>query len=147
MDQSVEFKKLMASVVLLERFVRDIYPSRQSSSVQPLQWSILRYLDRMPPDRCEVRWIAKFLGLTRAPVTRALATLHTRKFVTHDISPDDARNKTFKLTDQGRQQLEQDPIILAIDRIRTLPEDEREQFIRSVRTLALNTEGGGSENP
>lgn len=146
MSHNLGMNQLMASVVLLERFVRDIYPSRQSSSVQPLQWSILRYLDRMPTDRCEVRYIAKFLGLTRAPVTRALATLATRNFVTHDISPDDARNKTFKLTELGRAQLARDPIILAAERIRTLPEDEQEQFIRAIRTIALNTEGGKIEH-
>ncbi|MEO1363018.1 MAG: hypothetical protein AAFU86_04485, partial [Pseudomonadota bacterium] len=64
MEQDVDDKKLIASIILLERFVRDIYPSRESSAIQPLQWSILRYLARMPADQCEVRFIAKFLGLT-----------------------------------------------------------------------------------
>lgn len=135
-------KQLIASVVLLERFVRDIYPAKQSSAIQPLQWSILRFLARSPTDRCEVRWIAKFLGLTRAPVTRAIATLENRNLVTQETSGVDARTKTVTLTELGFEALRNDPIVLAAERLHILPEADQEQFIRSIRTLALHN---GSE--
>ncbi len=138
MKHEVDDKQLIATVVLLERFVRDIYPAKQSSAIQPLQWSIMRYLARMPADRCEVRWIAQFLGLTRAPITRAIATLEARKLVSQQTSADDARTKTVTLTENGADTLAQDPILVAAERIRTLSETDQEQFIRSVRSLALN---------
>jgi DNA-binding MarR family transcriptional regulator len=137
MKYEVDNKRLIASVVLMERFVRDIYPARQSSAIQPLQWSILRYISRMPVERCEVRWIAQFLGLTRAPVTRAIATLEARNLVNQKVSCVDARMKTVTLTEFGAETLLDDPIKLAAVRIRTLPDADQEQFVRAIRSLAL----------
>jgi DNA-binding MarR family transcriptional regulator len=137
MKYEVDNKRLIASVVLMERLVRDIYPARQSSAIQPLQWSILRYISRMPVERCEVRWIAQFLGLTRAPVTRAIATLEARNLVNQKVSCVDARMKTVTLTEFGAETLLDDPIKLAAVRIRTLPDADQEQFVRAIRSLAL----------
>lgn len=145
MKQEVDDKRLIASIVLLERFVRDIYPTKHSSAIQPLQWSILRYLSRMPADRCEVRWIAQFLGLTRAPVTRAIATLESRNLVSQTTSDEDARTKTVTLTEQGVATLASDPIADAAERLRILPENDRAQFVRSVRSLAFRFESDGDE--
>ncbi len=139
MKHDVDDKRLIASVVLLERFVRDMYPTKHSTAVQPLQWSILRYLSRMADDRREVRWIAKFLGLTRAPVTRAIATLEARNLVQQTTSGADARTKTVSLTPLGIKTLLTDPIVLAAHRIRVLSEADQAQFVKSVRSLALNS--------
>lgn len=144
MKKSVDDKQLAASIVLLERFVRDIYPSKHSSEIQPLQWSILRYLSRMPPDRCELRWIAQFLGLTRAPVTRALATLEARELVTQKTSGTDARTKTVVLTSDGMKILEEDPVVQAVKKLRLLSESDQADFVKIIRTLALSLEGGDS---
>ena len=145
MKQEVNDKRLIASVVLLERFVRDIYPAKQSSAIQPLQWSILRYLVRMPSERCEVRWIARFLGLTRAPITRAIATLEARNLVTQKASSEDARTNTITLTKDGIEALAKDPIVEAAERLRILPEIDQVQFMKSVRSLALNYESNHDE--
>lgn len=145
MKQGIDDKRRMASVVLLERFVRDIYPIKHSKAIQPLQWSILRYLSAMPADRCEVRWIAEFLGLTRAPVTRAIATLEARNLVRQEINSQDARTKKVVLTEQGLHILASDPIILAAERIRELSEPDQEQFMKSIRTLALKFGSDESE--
>jgi len=138
MDHEIDDKRLAAAIVLLERFVRDIYPAKQSSAIQPLQWSILRYVSRMPPDRCEVRWIAKFLGLTRAPVTRAIATLEARKLIAQAVSDVDARTKTVALTPLGVGALAEDPIILTAERIRVLSAKDQEQFVKAIRSISLN---------
>lgn len=147
MQQDVDDKRLMAAIVLLERFVRDIYPEKNSSAIQPLQWSILRYLARMPDDRCEVRWIAQYLGLTRAPVTRAVATLENRNLVSQKTSREDARTNTITLTKQGIATLAKDPILGAAERIRALPLDDQTQFINSVRSLTLNFGGRSVDRP
>ena len=144
MTQDVDEKRLVASIVLLERFVRDIYPAKHSSAIQPLQWSIMRYLVRMPADRCEVRWIAQFLALTRAPVTRAVATLEHRNLISQTTSGNDARTKTITLTNIGVETLATDPILEAAERIRVLPANDLAHFVNSVRSLALNS-GNGSD--
>lgn len=141
MDKNISDKSLVASVVLLERFIRDIYVDNHSSAIQPLQWSIMRYLARMPDDRCEVRWIARFLGLTRAPVSRAVATLERRDMVSQTISSQDARTKTISLTKLGGETLATDPIFEAVERIRVLSEIDLAQFVNSIRLLTLNSGG------
>ncbi|GLQ28098.1 hypothetical protein GCM10007927_29010 [Sulfitobacter pacificus] len=145
MTHDVDEKQLIASIVLLERFVRDIYPARHSSEIQPLQWSILRYLDRMPDDRCELRWIAQFLGLTRAPVTRATATLEGRGYVTHRANGHDGRTKTIGLTPLGIKALSNDPILTAVKHIRKLPEAEQSQFMNTIRSIALISESASDD--
>ena len=127
-----------AAATLLERMIRDIYGDKGSSAVQPLQWSILRYLRKTSADRNELRWIARYLGLTRAPVARALKTLESRGYVEQAISPADNRTKTVSLTVEGREKLNEDPIKVIADRILSLPKAEKLQFIRSIRTISLN---------
>lgn len=127
-----------AAATLLERMIRDIYGDKGSSAVQPLQWSILRYLRKTSADRNELRWIARYLGLTRAPVARALKTLESRGYVEQAISPADNRTKTVSLTAEGREKLNEDPIKVIADRILSLPKAEKLQFIRSIRTISLN---------
>ena len=44
MTSANQDKASLAAAVLLERLIRDTYTARHSSEIQPLQWSILRYL-------------------------------------------------------------------------------------------------------
>ena len=64
--------RAFASAVLLEKIFRNAYENRRSSEVQPLQWSIMRYLVHASEDRRTVVWLASFLGMTHAPVARAV---------------------------------------------------------------------------
>ncbi|WP_162791963.1 MarR family winged helix-turn-helix transcriptional regulator [Pseudosulfitobacter sp. DSM 107133] len=132
-------KTTMAAAVLLERMIRDTYSARHSSEIQPLQWSILRYLARTPEDQRQLRRIAPFLNLTPAPVARAITTLAQRGLVTQSVSAADSRIKTITLTNLGLEALLEDPIVDVAARIDALPDLERMNFIRSVRTLALGT--------
>lgn len=132
-------KTTVAAAVLLERMIRDTYTARHSSEIQPLQWSILRYLARTPEDQRQLRRIAPFLNLTPAPVARAITTLAQRGLVTQSVSATDSRIKTVTLTKSGLEALLEDPIVDVAARIEALPLLERKSFIRSVRTLALGT--------
>lgn len=133
-------KGTLAAVLLMERIVRDIYPSKHSSAIQPLQWSILRYLQRMPVERREQRWIARFLGITSAPVTRALQTLQDRGFVSIKPSDADSRVNAISLTDAGVEILASDPILKIAKSIRSWPLDQQQHFASSMRSLALDSE-------
>ncbi|ASM73341.1 MULTISPECIES: MarR family winged helix-turn-helix transcriptional regulator [Roseobacteraceae] len=127
----------VAAAILMERLIRDAYPARHSSEIQPLQWSILRYLARVPEDQRQLSRIAPFLNLTAAPVARALTTLAQRGMLTQRVSETDSRIKTITLTELGVDALRQDPIISVASRIDTLPENERRDFIKSIRSIAL----------
>lgn len=124
-----------ASAVLLEKIVREAYEKRQSCEVQPLQWSILRYLGSEGAERCTIGWIASFLGITHAPVVRAVKTLRKRNYVTQEQNPEDARSKIVRLTQEGWKQLRLDPLCGIAQRIDGLTEDDKNALMSAIKTL------------
>ncbi len=139
MATTQENRSELAAAMLLEKIVRDTYSAKSSKEIQPLQWSILRYLDRNPAQRCTMSWVKSFLGLTHAPVVRAINTLVSRELVRQEPNPNDARSNLLFLTEQGKRALELDPIAKVANRMRELPEEERKTLMRSIRSLALST--------
>ncbi|HMR36369.1 MarR family transcriptional regulator [uncultured Paracoccus sp.] len=138
--------RALASAVLLEKVVRDAYEKRQSSEVQPLQWSILRYLSMSSEDRSTISWIAGFLGITHAPVVRAVKTLQQRNYVALHPNPADGRSKIVRLSEQGLAQLNDDPLLAVAERIEMLAEDEKMALISSVKQLISNRNFEGEES-
>lgn len=112
----------------LEQAVRQTYSDRRSSAIQPLQWSILRYLQTQPRPRCQLRYLAEHLQLTRAPVGRAVKTLEARGLLRQTSGAGDMRTKTIKLTEAGRQVLAEDPMRDAARRFAVLPEADKRCF-------------------
>lgn len=138
-------ERAVAAALLIERTARDIYEERSSSAVQPLQWSILRFLESSPTSDARVAVIAKYLGTHHAPVSRAVATLAKRGLVEKDTRAGPARTAPIVLTDLGREALEQDPIKKVAERLETLPERERRVFEKVLTYLAMsrNYKGDG----
>jgi DNA-binding MarR family transcriptional regulator len=129
----------LAAALLIEKIVRGTY-TKNSTEVQPLQWSILRYLERAPEPRCTMTWIRSFLGLTHAPVVRAIKTLVNRGLVEQLDNPSDARSNILRLTHKGCETLAFDPMLSVALRIQKLPEVEREQFKKIVRAITMDLE-------
>ncbi|MFV0299407.1 MAG: MarR family winged helix-turn-helix transcriptional regulator [Paracoccus sp. (in: a-proteobacteria)] len=127
--------RAFASAVLIEKIVREAYEHRRSSEVQPLQWSILRYLRLASDDRCTIAWIASFLGMTHAPVVRAVRTLLRRNYVLQEDNPADGRSKIIRLSREGLIQLSEDPLLGVAERIDRLSEDQKQALISAVRRL------------
>lgn len=138
MSDRQEMRSELAAALLLEKIVRDTYSAKASKEIQPLQWSILRYLERNPTPRCTMSWIRSFLGLTHAPVVRAINTLVSKGLVRQEPNPDDARSNLIILTDLGISSLEQDPISKIANRMKMLPDDERKTLMKSIRSLSLS---------
>ncbi len=148
MGQDTEFRSDLAAALLMEKIVRETYASARSSDIQPLQWSILRYIERTPVKDCAVSRIADYLGLTHAPVVRAAKTLVKRGLINQRPNPIDARSNVLSLTDLGYETLATDPILVVVDRLKRLPEGEREVFKRLIRSLSITpgkNEIGGNE--
>lgn len=136
--------RAFASAVLLEKVIRDAYDKRRSTEVQPLQWSIMRYLSMASAERCTIVWIASFLGVTHAPVVRAVKTLTQRNFVQQQDNPADGRSKIICLTEVGLNQLNADPLLQIAERIDELAEHERNILISAIRQL-MSQGGSGKE--
>lgn len=148
MGQDAEFKSDLAAALLIEKIIRETYASARSSDIQPLQWSILRYVERTPAQDCAASRIAAYLGLTHAPVVRAVKTLVKRGLIKQERNPRDARSNILSLTELGYETLTADPILKVVERLQRLPEGERELFKRLVRSLSITPEQneiGGNE--
>lgn len=130
-------KKDVAAAILMEKIVRDVYSNKGSREVQPLQWSILRYLERATANSSDLTSIARFLGLTLSPVSRAVQTLERRGLVTKRPDPQSGRAVVVSLSSEGLATLEADPILKIAKKINVLPEGEREQFRNALRSLWL----------
>lgn len=129
-------KSDIAAAVLLERIVRDSYGSKRSSEIQPLQWSILRFLQQAQDGGSNLSTITQHLGLTLSPVSRAVQTLCKRGLVSKRVNPKNAREVIVTLTEDGVDTLAEDPLLNIARGLRRLPEGQRAQFIRAIRDLA-----------
>ncbi len=139
-------KSDLAAALLIEKVVRDAYSARRPGEVQPLQWAILRYLQRAEDTQRTPTWIARYVGVTAAPVSRALKTLEARGAILTSPSQRDARSIDVRLTPLGEALLREDPIRYVAAQIAHLPEDERAHFKQTLQTLVqrLGTNGKGA---
>lgn len=116
--------------------MRNAYGTKPSGEVQPLQWAILRYVQATPENRCTMSLISKHLGLTHAPVGRAIQTLAKRHFIVQVTHPKDARSKLVRLTEAGIGMLERDPILKLAERFDVLTPGDLQRFKQSIYTIA-----------
>lgn len=130
-------KTELAAALLMEHLVRSAYPEKRSSSVQPLQWSILRYLRSAGDEGQSLSTIARYVGVTAAPVSRAVTTLEKRGLVTKEAGPINARAVSIEITQKGLALLVDDPMLQLARRLKQLPLEDRRAFIGTLRALTV----------
>lgn len=128
----------MAAAILIERLVRSVYSGTASNGIQPLQWSILRYLPQAKERYRTVARISSYLGVTHAPVIRAANTLANKGFLNQKVYSEDARSKIYTPTAMGLAVLDNDPILKIAQSIYDLKDLERENFRSLIRDITLN---------
>lgn len=131
-----DIKSNGATAVLMEAIVRTAYKTQASSDIQPLQWSILRFIKAHPKSECTMSSVRKSLGRTHAPVVRAIQTLVDRGFVEQVDNPRDRRSKTLLLTDAGVDVLADDPISSIVTQLDALPRNELRNLKKSIDKIA-----------
>ena len=127
----------MAIALLLENVVQDMYASRQSSALQPLQWSILRYLAHATSGPKDLKSIAGYLGATESSVGRAVNALERTGLVNRGRDPQLGRSAHVEITDDGKAALPDDPLQKVAWKIGTLADNEREALAKALRKLLL----------
>lgn len=130
-------KSDVAAAVLIENIVRATYTSREPGAIQPLQWSILRFLARVPKEQCTAYMISNFLGITAAPTSRAIQTLVKRGFVRQIRNESDARSFLLVLQRPAVEALKQDPLTKLAECVSNLPEGEKDLFKKSLERIVV----------
>lgn len=128
----------IAAAVLLEKLVADCYQDRAPGSVSRLQWSILRCLGRAEPAEKTSGWIARYVGVTAAPTSRAIRALEEHGLVTLSRSAQDGRQLIVELSDAGQEALSRDPLLRLAGSISKLGETDRISLQRIVQILGLS---------
>ena len=96
--------------ILLEQAARLIYPERAPTDMHPGQWAALRYLARANVEAATVAGLARYLGVTLGPASRAVAALVRKGLITSEADPKDRRKNRLALTRAGKAVLGDDPI-------------------------------------
>ncbi|SPH24410.1 hypothetical protein DEA8626_03462 [Defluviimonas aquaemixtae] len=95
---------------LFEQIVRATYDKRGPLNLQPAQWSALRYFDRAGVRARTVSGLAKYMGVTMGPASRAARALERRRLLISEKNTEDARSIVYTLTSLGQELMETDPL-------------------------------------
>lgn len=137
-EDEVQDKALDAAAVLVERVAETLYRSKGPGEIQPLQWAILRCLSRYGETGLTQSWIAKYLGLTHAPVSRAVSTLTKRGLIEQQVQDSDGRSKILILSISGQDQMQYDPLKKLANTMRQIDQRDFLGFSRSLEKLVIN---------
>lgn len=129
----------LAAALLIERLVRESYTERAPGAVTPLQWAILRAVKRTGNKGCTQNWIANFVGVTPAPVNRAIKALQRNETVNVGRDASDGRKTVITLTPQGLAMLDKDPIFSITARLNRLDSAEKRAFRNTLQQLFIDT--------
>ena len=110
-DMTDNNRRLLGLASLFEQLVRATYDRRGPSELQPAQWSALRYFERAGASARTVSGLAKFMGVTLGPASRAARALERRGLLASEKNSADGRSVIYTLTSVGQKRLGADPLI------------------------------------
>lgn len=120
---------------LLEQTARSVYDKRGPQDIHPGQWSALRFFARANRKARTVAGLAKYLGVTGAPASRAAAALVRQGFTLAEENEADRRSPIFTVTAAGRTALKDDPIRRLALAISELDDDRKQGLAASLEKL------------
>ncbi|CAK0752093.1 hypothetical protein CCP1ISM_4520001 [Azospirillaceae bacterium] len=101
----------------------------------PAQWTALRYFAEAPMSNRTMASLARFQGMTLAPVTRTVKNLVEKGYVDRYPNPKTRRADLMIVNDAGKQVLEADPRSQLIAVIAKVPPEYREHLVLSLRIV------------
>lgn len=132
---------------LLEQTARAIYDVRGPGETHPGQWAILRFLSMAGRQARTVGGVSRYLGVSHAPASRAVAALVKRKLVKSGRDPEDRRLTVLELTEAGRSMLKNDPIHRIIALIKDLPTARQKSLAEALEAVLEQLTSRPSERP
>lgn len=120
---------------LFEQASRLLHGLGFAEGLTPAQWSALRYFSVAPPFSRTMANLARFQGLTLAPVTRTVRTLIDKGYVDRHPNPRSKRADLVIVTRAGKELLTRDPRSQLIEIMAKVPAEDREAMARTMRIL------------
>ncbi len=125
----------MGLALLLEQTMRMVYPERSPQDMHPGQWAALRFLARANKDARTVLGLARYLGVTQGPASRAVAALERKGLLIGERDAKDRRVIRLTLTEVGRRLLADDPIQRLAALLDALPDTAQAEMAQIIADL------------
>ncbi len=132
----------LAAAILLDSLISEAYADRGPGQISRLQWSLLRCLARTYPKEKTPTWLARFVGVSLSPVSRALNSLHNRGLIERCKCHVDSRQINIKLTEVGCETLKSDPLGALARSISKLPKEQRLNLKQSIQSISVRRTTG-----
>src|SRR5579875_203662 len=107
----------MEAAHLIDRLERLARAGEQAGGLNPAQWEALRYLSRANRFSRTPAALAEYFNSTRGTVSRTLASLEEKGYVTRSASRRDGRSVEFSLSRAGEQMVKHDPLVAIAEHI------------------------------
>ena len=121
--------------LLLEQLMRLVYPERSPHDMHPGQWAALRFLARANREARTVAGLARYLGVTQGPASRAASALDRKGLIESLRDTDDRRVLRLQLTAAGRTMLAEDPMQRLASVIAASPASDLQALQRTLDRL------------
>jgi DNA-binding MarR family transcriptional regulator len=131
----------LSLAVLLEQVARNIYPERAPTDMHPGQWAALRYFARANKEACTVAGLARYLGVTAGPSSRAITALERKGLVVETADPRDRRVRRIQVSAAGHDLLQADPILRAAALLSELPSGQIHALAEGLGVLQMRLAG------
>ena len=127
----------LAIALLMAKVVTDMHADGRASAVQPLQWSILRFLTLATSVPKDLKSIASYLATTTSSIEQAVNKLERLGLVARGSDPRIDGSAHIEITEDGKIALAEDPMQKLARKIGALTDNEREGLAKALRKLLL----------
>jgi DNA-binding MarR family transcriptional regulator len=109
---------------LLDHVFRTIDSASYGDTLNPAQWSALRFLSKAPASGRNVKAYANYHRVSGAAASKTMSSLLRKKLVSKARDPQDSRSVLLTLTAQGEAQLAKDPLLALVEAFAALQPGE-----------------------
>ena len=123
------------TAALLERLGRLVQGEAHVAGLQPVQWEVLRYLERANRFSRTAAAVTSYLGLTKGTVSQTLMALEAKGLIRKQVNPKDRRSNRLALTAKAKRLLSEDPLGETQAALSKLPEKTRKALEGGLEAL------------
>ncbi len=106
-NQTLENKIVVALERVSEAFRVALWEKSKHFKLSPIQIQILIFVRFHPAEKCKISYLAKEFNMTKATISEAVRVLVRKSLLRREVSPEDARSHTLRLSPEGKQMAEQ----------------------------------------
>ena len=132
---------------LIERIGRLLNSDAHAGGLLPVQWEVLRYLDRANRFSRTPAALTAYLGLTKGTVSQTLRVLEGRGLVHKGVDPRDRRRKRLSLSGKARRVLMNDPLAATAAAATHLSDPRRESLAGALESILRARLAGRHRRP